>query len=170
MNTDDSLNHTGELQLRDFLANRGMAARIHRPGVPMPTVPLAAAAIGVREEQIIKSVLFQDKQGAVVLGIASGAGRIDRAMLAAAAGLSKLKLAPPEVVLASTGYPAGGVAPVGHRTVIPVVIDRRVMALETVFGGGGSEATLLEIDPRAIAECTGATVADILEGGVSAAG
>ena len=49
----------GEARLRAYLTEHGVVARIVSPGVPMPTVPLAAAAIGVHESQIIKSVLFQ---------------------------------------------------------------------------------------------------------------
>lgn len=152
----------GEEQLRAYLVAGGLNLRIIEPGVPMPTVPLAATATGVEPERIIKSVVFASTDGRLVLGIASGTARIDRARLAAVRGHAKLKLASPEAVLAATGYPAGGVAPIGHRTPIPVVVDRRVMELDRVFGGGGSERTLLEIGPACIVALTGASVADIV--------
>jgi prolyl-tRNA editing enzyme YbaK/EbsC (Cys-tRNA(Pro) deacylase) len=160
--TETAKTEAGEARLRAFLAEHGVIARIIAPGMPMPTVPLAAAAIGVEERQIIKSVLFAGKSGAVVLGIACGSGRIDRNALATASGLGKLKLAAPEIVLERTGFPAGGVSPIGHATVIPVVIDRAVFTHDLVYGGAGSETTLLEIAPQRIVELTGAVVADIV--------
>lgn len=163
MNPPNYSDEPGERQLRVFLAQHRVRARIIAPGVPMPTVPLAAAAIGVDQDQIIKSLLFQDKHDAVVLAIAAGAGRIDRVQLAEIAQLSKLKLAAPEIVFAKTGYPAGGVAPIGHRIAIPVVMDERVLSFDPVYGGGGSEITLLEISPKTIVDLTGAAIAKIVE-------
>jgi Cys-tRNA(Pro) deacylase len=140
-----------------------ISAKILKPGVPMPTVPLAAAAIAVREDQIIKSVLFHDSNGSVVLAIASGTARIDRKRLANAIGNGKLRLADAATVFAATGYPAGGVSPIGHATAFPVVIDTRVMTLAVVYGGAGSEATLLKISPADIQRLTNAIVAEIVE-------
>jgi Cys-tRNA(Pro) deacylase len=127
----------------------------------MPTVPLAAAAIGVTEDQIIKSLLFRDSRGELVLAIASGTARIDRSLLAFAAGLEKPRLADPATVLATTGFPAGGVAPVAHATPVRVVIDRRAAAMDVVYGGGGSEDVLLKIRPRDVIRLTSAEIADI---------
>ena len=112
-----------------LLRSEGIDAALIAPGCPMPTVARAAAAIGVSEEQIVKSLLFQDAGGRLVLAIAAGTARVDRRLLAKAAQLDRPRLADPATVLDATGYPAGGVPPVGHRTAIPVVIDRRAAAL-----------------------------------------
>jgi prolyl-tRNA editing enzyme YbaK/EbsC (Cys-tRNA(Pro) deacylase) len=152
----------GETRLRAYLAQHGIAADLVTPGASMPTVPSAAAAVGVAEDQIIKSVLFVDREMSPILAIACGTGRIDAHLLAEASGRDKLILAKPDVVLSVTGYPAGGVAPVGYATPIPVVIDHHVMEQPIVYGGAGSETSLLRIEPRLIIELTGATIADIV--------
>jgi len=144
-----------------YLRERGVEAELLSPGVPMPTVPLAAAAIGVAEDRIIKSLLFRDSRGELVLAIASGTARIDRGLLATATGLDRPRLADPATVLAVTGFPAGGVSPVAHATPVRVVIDRRAAALDVVYGGGGSEDVLLKISPRDIIRLTGAEIVDI---------
>jgi Cys-tRNA(Pro) deacylase len=156
----DASSSVGE-HLIAFLTERNVEAELIEPGVPMPTVPLAAAAIGVEEEQIIKSLLFRDPNGDCVLAIASGTARIDRNLLGKVTGLTKLRLANPETVQTMTGFPAGGVSPVGHATPILVVIDRRAAELETVYGGGGTEDVLLRIRPSDIIRITNATIADI---------
>ncbi len=145
-----------------FLASAGVEHAFAAPGVPMPTVPLAAAAIGVADAAILKTIVFRSPDGGCVAAIASGTGRIDRGKLAAASGFPSLKMAAPDVVLLETGFPAGGVSPVGHASPIPVVIDERVMRLGEAWGGGGDERLLLRLRPEDIRRLTDAVVADIL--------
>jgi len=56
-------------------------------------------------------------------------------------------LATEEEVLNITGYKVGGVPPILD---IKVLIDKRVMNKEYVYGGGGNEHTLLKIKPQDI--------------------
>jgi prolyl-tRNA editing enzyme YbaK/EbsC (Cys-tRNA(Pro) deacylase) len=145
-----------------FLRAHDVDAEVVEPGVPMPTVPLAAAAIGVRPEQILKSLLFMDRRGACVLVIACGTGRIASDRLATVSGLDRPRLADPETVFRVTGYPAGGVAPVGHASPLRVLVDRRAAALDVAYGGGGAEELLLRIRPEDIVRLTGAEVVDLV--------
>jgi Cys-tRNA(Pro) deacylase len=136
-------------------------AEIVLPDAATPTVQAAAAALGVDESQILKSLLFVDGDGRVFLAIASGTARVNRERLAEIVGAERVRLAPPQLVLEHTGYPAGGVAPVAHATPIPVVIDRGVLDLAVAFAGGGTEAALLRISPQEIVRLTGAVIADL---------
>ena len=143
------------------LAELGIDAEVVEPGVPMPTVPLAAEAVGVSSEQIIKTIALVDPHGEVVIAIASGTAKIDRGLVADAAGSAKLSLASPERVLTDTGYPAGGVAPIGLRGNVPTVIDNAVTELDVVYGGAGSEEALLRIRVSDLLMATGAIIAPI---------
>ncbi len=136
-------------------------AEILMPGVPMPTVPLATAAIGVAEPRILKTLVFVTKDGRLVLAIVAGSARVDRALLAASAGLPPLRLADPAIVLAATGYPAGGVAPIAHLTPIPVIVDTEAAALDAAYGGAGTDPALLRIAPADIVRLTNAKIAAI---------
>ena len=138
-------------------------AEIVAPGVPTPTVSDAAHALGVSEDQIVKSLLFADRDGHNVLAVVTGSARVNRVKLATSAGFGKVKLADPDVVLACTGYPAGGTPPVGHRERLRVIVDRGVMDHEVVFGGGGAHDLLLRITPAEIVRCAAAKVDDIVE-------
>src|SRR5687768_6100669 len=95
-------------QLRAFLVEHGIDAAFVAPGVPMPTVRLAAQAAGVPEDQILKTLLFVGDRGEFVIAIANGLRRIDRRRLARAAMVQKPRPANPAHVLSVTGYPAGG--------------------------------------------------------------
>jgi prolyl-tRNA editing enzyme YbaK/EbsC (Cys-tRNA(Pro) deacylase) len=149
-------------QLEDFLRSTGVDYQFLRPGKPMPTVPLAAAAIGVDEAQILKSLLFEGKSGNVALVIASGIFPVDPTAIAEASGLVQPRLARPAKVLELTGYPAGGVPPVGHGSSIKTFIDDRVMQLDVAFAGGGSEQVLLRIRPNDILRLTGGKIVSVV--------
>lgn len=146
-----------------YLRRHNCDASVITPGIPMPTVPLAAAAIGVQPIQILKSLLFTDGNGNAVLAIAAGIGKINRQKLATTVNVARLKLADAPTVQRLTGYPVGGVAPVGHRERLTVIIDRQVMALPVAYGGAGTEHSLLKISPADIQRLTGGIVADIAD-------
>ncbi len=130
---------------------------------PMPTVQAAAEAIGVDEALILKTLVFQDRAGAGVRVIASGADRVDRKRLGRIGGFGKLSLAPGDVVLDITGWPPGGVAPVGSRQAVRTLIDQRMLAFDRVFGGGGTEHTLIGMNPADIVTITSGIVVDLFD-------
>jgi prolyl-tRNA editing enzyme YbaK/EbsC (Cys-tRNA(Pro) deacylase) len=153
--------------LQTYIEVHGIAARLVLDLGDTSTVPLAAAALGVETERIIKSLLLlvrlpgrgDPPRGGTgylnpqpVLVISNGERRVDYRAIAAhfGVGRKKVEFAPADVVLALFGYPAGGVPPFGHRTPVPVILDPAVLALPggdaaTVYGGGGDDSTMLEI-------------------------
>ncbi len=148
-------------RLQDYLQRHGVDAQILRPGKSTATVAEAAAALGVPPAQIVKSLLFQGKDGRVVLVVTRGVSRVDRRKLSQATGLRQPQLAPPEVVIDLTGYPPGATPPVGHLTPLMVVVDYRVLQVPVVYGGGGESDVMLRISPEEIVRLTGAIVADV---------
>jgi prolyl-tRNA editing enzyme YbaK/EbsC (Cys-tRNA(Pro) deacylase) len=149
--------------LTAFIEEHRLDAEIVLPGVPVLTVPQAAAAIGAEEDQILKTLLFHDRAGRFILVIASGTARVDRERLATVAELDRPRMADAATVLAITGYPAGAVPPVAHLTPLRVIMDTRTAALDIAYGGGGSDDALLRIRPADILRLTGADVADVTE-------
>lgn len=144
-----------------WCARHGVAARLLRPGVPTPTVPEAAAAVGVAPEQVLKSlVLWVD--GVPTLVVAAGEDRLAYPRLAAAFGTSrrKVRLASAEEALELTGYPVGAMPPFGHRTALPTWVDAaRVRPGLTVVAGGGARDALLEVTTDDLLRATGARAA-----------
>jgi len=140
--------------LQAFLDNERVNAELLHDIGDTPTVPAAAAVLGVETDQIIKTLLFLVEQPAVtaVVVISHGEHRVDKKLLAKhfGVGTKRVKLAPAEVVLELLGYPAGGVPPVGHQTRLPVVLDASVVTAAErfggiVYGGGGDDRTMLRI-------------------------
>lgn len=141
--------------LADFIVRTGITAELVPMPVETPTVPAAAAALGVAPAQIIKSLLFLVRDEPVLV-IACGDATVDRHALTDRFGVGKkqIKLADADTVLAVLGYPVGGVPPFGHASAVPVLLDRAVQAWDVVYGGGGDDHTLLRIAPAELARVT----------------
>ena len=146
--------------LRRFIADHAIAAVLIDGLGDTPTVPAAAAALGVDPDQIIKTLLFLIERRTAageafddpVVVISNGQQRVDKGLLAALCGVGKKKvsLAPAAVVLDLLGYPAGGVPPFGHRNRLPVLVDASILALRErfagiIYGGGGDDRTMLRL-------------------------
>jgi len=149
------------MSLEAFLAGAGLDAEVIRLGEGTSTVERAAEALGVIAVRIIKSVLFQAKDGECVLVIAAGTARVDTKKLTAVVGRGGWRLAAPGVVQAVTGYPAGGTPPVGHATKLRVLMDAKAVGLDEVYGGGGAVDAMLRIRIADIRRLTGAGVHDL---------
>lgn len=155
MNVDD---------LRRYLAESGLTAEVLELPQPTPTVAAAAAAVGCPPDAIGKSILFL-AEDAPILVVVNGLHRLSYKRLAAYLGVSRrrLKLATAEQVLALTGYPIGGVPPLGHRRPLRTLVDRRILELETFYAGGGAINALLRIDPAALVAWTAAETVAVLD-------
>lgn len=134
-----------------FIKQHNIDAELIPLDTHTPTVETAAVAVGVSPDQIVKTLLFMVDEKAVLV-IANGTGRIDRRMLGKHFGVSRKKttFADPNTVQELTGYTVGAVPPIGHRTAIPALVDPSVVAQEMVYGGGGSDTTLMRLKPQDI--------------------
>jgi L-threonine kinase len=149
--------------LAGFVAQHGIRAELVFPGAEMPTVPLAASALGVASARIVKSVVLREnkkKSAAFGIAIVPGDRFVDPAKVGSALGLERLRLAPLEQVEKIVGFQVGGVPPVGHLTRLRVVVDATVGHHDIVFGGGGDAWHMLKISPAEIIRATDAVVAD----------
>ncbi len=162
--TEQNLSALTPDDLQIYLTAQAIPAEIIYMKVETPTVPAAAAALGVAPEQIVKTVMFLvDERSYAIL--ACGVRRVDTRKLAAHLGVNrkKVRLADGEAVTRITGYLPGTVPPVGHRQASEIFIDPAVSRQEIVYAGGGGIAAMLRIASRDLARVTGATVLDVLE-------
>jgi Cys-tRNA(Pro) deacylase len=149
--------------LQAFLQTHVIQGEILHLEMPTPTVEAAARAVGAQNEQIVKTLLFLIHDQPVA-AIANGTAHIDRRSIAACyqVGRKQVKLAPPETVLAVTGYPAGAVPPFGHREPLPTLLDPRVLTHAEVYAGGGAGNALVRLNPIDILKITDGQVIDLL--------
>ncbi len=147
-----------DVDLMAWVIRHGVAARLVAPGVPTPTVPAAAAALGVRPEQVLKSLVFL-VAGEPRLVIAAGEDRVRYPALAAACGVGRrqLRMATPEEAQELTGYAVGAMPPFGHREPLRTLVDaHRIVSGQRVYAGGGTRSALLELETDELLRVTNA--------------
>jgi prolyl-tRNA editing enzyme YbaK/EbsC (Cys-tRNA(Pro) deacylase) len=150
--------------VRDRLAEcaRELGIELHpqRLAESTRTVKDAAAAVGVEESAIAKSIVFV-ADGEPVVCVASGRHRIDPEKIAAVLDVAEVRQAAADEVRAATGFAVGGVPPFGHD--LPVLFDEALLGHERVWAAAGDPHSLFCVDPRALARCTGAQVVKLGE-------
>lgn len=153
----------GSADLQAYLKSNHIQGELLHLDSPTPTVETAAQAVGAQPEQIVKSILFL-VDGQPVLAITCGTAYIERRAISARfdVGRKKVKLAAPEIVANETGFLVGAMPPFGHRYPLHTLIDRRVLEKPVVYAGGGSDYTLLRLDPATILQVTGGEVLDLI--------
>lgn len=151
--------HPNVERVRAALAERGVAFEPVEFAESTRTSAEAAAAIGTTVARIAKSLVFLAGD-APALVIASGVNRVDTAKLARLLG-APIRRADAEAVRQATGFPIGGVPPVGHAQALTTVIDQDLMAYETIWAAAGTPNAVFETTPADLVRMTGGAVADV---------
>jgi prolyl-tRNA editing enzyme YbaK/EbsC (Cys-tRNA(Pro) deacylase) len=120
----------------------------------------AAAVIGRDIARIAKSMLFRAADGQPVLVVASGINRVDERKVAALLG-QRIARADPAFVLLHTGFPVGGVPPVGHSTPPVTFLDQDLAPHPTIWAAAGPANAVFALSPDDLARLTGASFADV---------
>jgi Uncharacterized conserved protein len=124
------------------------------------TSELAAQALGVTPAQIAKTLCFV-AEGQPVLLTTCGDKRTDVKALARVLGVKKVKFADAATVETETGFPPGGVSPVGLLPGVPLYLDRSLWDYDTVYAAAGTANSALPVSPDRLREITGAPVIDV---------
>jgi prolyl-tRNA editing enzyme YbaK/EbsC (Cys-tRNA(Pro) deacylase) len=123
------------------------------------TAEQAAAAIGTTVERIVKSLVFFAGESPIVV-LVSGANRVDTARLGDLLG-SPIKRATADQVRQATGFPIGGVPPVGLATTMATYIDKDLLTYEQVWASAGTPTSVFPIDPPTLVRITAGQVAEL---------
>ena len=157
--------HPGRLPARSRLVHDALrAAGIAGDIVVLPdaaaTAPLAAAALGIEVGAIANSLVFWS-DGEPLLVMTSGAHRVDTAALAARLGREKIQRATPEQVREATGQAIGGVAPTGHPSPLPTIVDEELENFPEIWAAGGTPHTVFPMTYAELVRLTEGTIAKV---------
>jgi prolyl-tRNA editing enzyme YbaK/EbsC (Cys-tRNA(Pro) deacylase) len=124
------------------------------------TVADAAAALGVEEGQIVKSLVLRRESGEPLLVCACGTNRVDLERVAALVG-EPVAMAKATWVREVTGFAIGGVPPAGHASELETLVDRDLLGFDEVWAAAGSPFEVFGLTPPELVELTGGTLADV---------
>ncbi len=137
-------------QVRAYLGAWNRDGDILELDASTATVPLAAAALGVEEARIAKSMSLKNGEGALVLVVA-GDARIDNRKFKDTFGFKASMLSADEA-LRFTGHAVGGVCPFALPEGIGVYLDESMLRFTSVFPACGTGNSAIELSPGELTE------------------
>ena len=105
--------HPSHTRVADALRASGVDAEVRTLPESTHTAAAAAEALGCPIGAIANSLVFVADDRPILV-MSSGAGKVDTELLADLIGVEKVRRASADEVRGATGFPIGGVAPVGH--------------------------------------------------------
>jgi Cys-tRNA(Pro)/Cys-tRNA(Cys) deacylase len=153
----------GGTRATEALVRLGIAHSIHRyqhdPRHPSFGQE-ASEALGVPAARVLKT-LIADVDGQLTVAVVPVSGSLDLKALAAAVGGKKAVMADPAQAEKASGYVTGGIAPVGLRRPLPVVVDATALGYPTVFCSAGQRGMEIELAPADLIAAARASTAPI---------
>ena len=107
------------------------------------SVEEAAKTANKNPSDFIKSICMIDSNENLLVAIVKGENRVSTARIGKSLNIERPRIATPKEMLDKTGYLCGGTPPFGYNAVF--LIDPKVMEREVVYGGGGSEFSLIKV-------------------------
>jgi prolyl-tRNA editing enzyme YbaK/EbsC (Cys-tRNA(Pro) deacylase) len=147
------------------LAARGHSGEIRILTDSARSAAEAASALGVAQEQIVKSMVFRGRtSGRAILALVGGSSRVDTELLAAVTG-EAVERADADWVREQTGFAIGGVPPVGHGERVRTVAERSLVAFGLLWAAAGTPHAVFPLRGDELADLTGAELASIAGAG-----
>ena len=114
---------------------------------------------GLDFQTSVKTLAFELPDGRLALVAVPGPAKVQYGAIARALGVSRSGLRPAdEHRVAALGMEPGGVSPICPDTRVVVVVDVAIVGMGTVYCGGGTSTTTIEIDADAIARVAASAV------------
>ncbi len=154
--------HRSAARVQTALASLGAVGTVLELEATTRTAQEAAAAIGTTVAQIAKSLVFLAGEEPVLV-IVSG---IHRASLPALASYLKadVKRADADAVRRLTGFPIGGVPPVGHLAPLRVLIERGLWEHAEIWAAAGTPNAVFRTSPDELLRITAGEIVTVREG------
>lgn len=143
------------------LAARGHRGEIRILSDSARSAAEAAAALGVAQAQIVKSMVFRGRDSDTpLLALVGGASRVDTELLAAHVG-ETVDRADADWVRELTGFAIGGVPPIGHAQPLRTVAERTLTELAVLWAAAGTPHAVFPLAGEELVALTGAELASI---------
>ena len=121
----------------------------------------ASQATDIPLSKIIKTLVFVDQDLKPLVAIVRADCTVSRHKLEACSGSRSVRIASNELAERVTGYPTGGIPPVGHKKKSSVYVDNQVLENDYIWCGGGSRTKLIRLKVSEIIRLLSPQLCDI---------
>ncbi len=136
---------------------------VHRTGTRSYGDEAAAAleaALGIPAGRVFKTLVVTC-DGRLAVGVLPVDRTLDLGAMAAALGSKRAVMADVRDAERSTGYPVGGISPLGQRRRLPLVVDGSAMGWDTIFVSAGRRGLEIELRPADLLALTAGRTAAV---------
>lgn len=130
----------------------GFDKKVHEFDASSATVPLAARALGTKEERIAKTLSF-DLGERIILIVTAGDAKIDNRKFRDFFSV-KAKMLEVSRVEEEVGYDVGGVCPFGVNEGVDIFLDISLRRFPTIFPACGTASSAVELSPEELEKST----------------
>ncbi|MEP6642691.1 MAG: YbaK/EbsC family protein [Gaiellales bacterium] len=130
--------HPTALRVAERLQAAGLGVVVREQDASTRTAEEAAAAAGCELGQIVKSLVFNDDQGPVLV-LCAGDRRVDTVGLG-------VRRATADEVRQATGFAIGGVPPLGHDRPLRTLVDSSLRRFDTIWCAAGTPRAVFEVE------------------------
>ncbi|MBI4454127.1 aminoacyl-tRNA deacylase [Candidatus Woesearchaeota archaeon] len=123
----------------------------------------AAEKAGIELNRVTKALVLLDQDKNPILAIIPGDCKLSFSKVKEAACIKKVRMVPFEEAENYSGYLLGATPMVHHKHKMKVILDKKLVQYESIYGGGGERTKLLELKTKEIIRLNDAVVADIIE-------
>jgi len=120
-----------------------------------------AEALGLPEEIVIKTIVFQADDGSFLVALMGGDGTVSEKKLARVSGHKRVSPATPRDAERVTGFQIGGIGPFGLKQPLPVFLDATTVQDDEIVINAGARGTMIRLSTADLIRLTDATVADV---------
>jgi Cys-tRNA(Pro) deacylase len=121
----------------------------------------SAAALGVDEHQVIKTLIFEDERRQPLCILMHGDREVSAKNLARQIGCKETGPCRPEVADRHSGYQVGGTSPFGLRKAMPIYLQRTIAELPKLYINGGARGFLVELSAADLVRVLQPTLVDV---------
>lgn len=157
VSTREQLRHGSETPATQWLRKHGVEFTIHPyEYVEHGGTAVSAAALGVDEHQVVKTLVMEDEQAKPLVVLMHGDRTVSTKNLARQVARKRIAPCTPDTAQRHSGYQVGGTSPFATRKPMPVYVERTILTLPRMFINGGRRGLLVGLAPDVLVRCLGA--------------
>src|SRR5271165_1965040 len=145
--------HASETPATAFLRQNGITFTEHLYDyVEHGGTAESSRQLGVPEHSVVKTLVMQDQDAKPLIILMHGDRQVSLKNLARQIGAKKIEPCKPEVAQRHTGYQVGGTSPFGTRKLLPIFVERTILALPSIYINGEHRGFLVQISPQVLTD------------------
>lgn len=106
---------------------------------------VSSRELGVDEHVVIKTLIMEDENKKPMIVLMHGDRQVSTKQLARELNVKTVKPCEPDVANRHSGYVVGGTSPFATKKQMPVIMQKTISDLESIFINGGKKGFLIKI-------------------------